>query len=113
MLTGNRANSHPRRNMEGPSCTIRILDGVHFCATKVESFLGRGQGDFFHHDIEDVVAIVDARAEPVRRVCRSCLIGFDGSQGRGEWPVFQLLDKGPVRLTVLRCLRTPVWPKAG
>lgn len=36
---------------------------MHFCATKIESFLGRSQGDFFHHDMEDLIAVVDARAE--------------------------------------------------
>jgi hypothetical protein len=28
-----------------------------------EAFASRGSGDYFHHDLEDVVVIVDGRAE--------------------------------------------------
>lgn len=42
---------------------IRVIDAVHFVATKLEAFAGRGGGDHFHHDLEDVVVIVDGRAE--------------------------------------------------
>lgn len=42
---------------------IRIIDAPHFCATKLEAFGDRGRGDFYHHDLEDVVAVVDGRAE--------------------------------------------------
>lgn len=47
----------------GPEGSIRIVNAVHFCATKIESFLGRGEGDFFHHDMEDLIAVIDGRAE--------------------------------------------------
>jgi predicted nucleotidyltransferase len=43
--------------------TFRIIDASHFCATKLEAFADRGKGDFYHHDLEDVVAVVDGRAE--------------------------------------------------
>lgn len=43
--------------------TLRIVDAPHFCATKLEAFTDRGEGDFYHHDLEDVVAVVDGRAE--------------------------------------------------
>jgi hypothetical protein len=42
---------------------VRILAPPHFVATKLEAFASRGDGDFLHHDIEDVVALVDGRAE--------------------------------------------------
>jgi hypothetical protein len=42
---------------------IRVVDAPHFCATKLEAFGDRGGGDLFHHDLEDVLAVVDGRAE--------------------------------------------------
>lgn len=42
---------------------IRVVDAPHFVATKLEAFRGRGEGDFYHHDMGDVVAVVDGRAE--------------------------------------------------
>jgi hypothetical protein len=47
----------------GPVSSIQIVDAVHFCATKIESFLGRADGDFYHHDMEDLIAVIDGRAE--------------------------------------------------
>lgn len=41
----------------------RVVDAPHFLATKIEAFLGRGQKDFYHHDMEDIVALVDGRPE--------------------------------------------------
>jgi hypothetical protein len=49
--------------VQSPDGSIRIADAVHFCATKIEAFLGRGEGDFLHHDMEDFMAVVDARPE--------------------------------------------------
>ncbi len=49
--------------VDGPKGRIRIPDAVHFCATKIESYLSRGEGDLFHHDLEDLIALVDARVE--------------------------------------------------
>jgi hypothetical protein len=37
------------------------VDAPHFVATKLEAWLNRGQGDPFHHDLEDVLAVVDGR----------------------------------------------------
>lgn len=54
--------------VEGPDGPIRIVNAVHFCATKIEAFLERGEGDFFHHDMEDLIAVVDARAELVTEI---------------------------------------------
>ena len=34
-----------------------------FCATKLDAFADRGGGDVYHHDLEDVIAIVDGRSE--------------------------------------------------
>lgn len=42
---------------------IRHISAPLFIATKIESFHGRGKGDFLHHDIEDIVNVVDGRPE--------------------------------------------------
>lgn len=48
---------------------IRTLTPPHFLGTKLEAFHGRGKGDFWgSHDMEDIVCIVDGRAELVNEV---------------------------------------------
>jgi predicted nucleotidyltransferase len=47
----------------GPTHRIRVVDAPHFVATKLEAFRGRAGGDFYHHDMEDALAVVDGRAE--------------------------------------------------
>ena len=42
---------------------IRVVNAPHFVATKITSFQNRGKGDFCHHDMEDIVAVVDGREE--------------------------------------------------
>jgi predicted nucleotidyltransferase len=44
---------------DGPS--IRLISPACFLATKLEAFANRGQGDFGHHDLEDVIAVIDGR----------------------------------------------------
>ena len=48
-----------------PSGTeIRLIDPVHFLATKLEAHEGRGDHDFvMSHDLEDVVCVLDGRPE--------------------------------------------------
>ncbi|MBV4453843.1 MULTISPECIES: hypothetical protein [Pseudomonas] len=41
---------------------IKIFKPTYFVATKLEAFKGRGEGDAFHKDVEDIVLIVDGRA---------------------------------------------------
>ncbi len=43
--------------------SIRLIAAPYFIATKVESFRSRGGGDYLHHDIEDIVTVVDGRPE--------------------------------------------------
>ncbi len=45
----------------GPDGNLRILDAPHFCATKLEAFEARGDGDYLHRDVEDFIAVVDGR----------------------------------------------------
>ena len=44
--------------------TIWLVRPEYFVATKIEAFLGRGNGDFImSHDIEDIITVVDGRPE--------------------------------------------------
>jgi hypothetical protein len=43
---------------------IRVVTPPYFCATKIEAFHGRGNGDYAgSHDLEDLLAVVDGRPE--------------------------------------------------
>ena len=43
---------------------IRIVTAPYFCATKIEAFRGRGNGDYLaSHDLEDLITLVDGRPE--------------------------------------------------
>lgn len=43
--------------------TISVISAPFFVATKLESFNSRGEGDFLHHDMEDILNVVDGREE--------------------------------------------------
>jgi hypothetical protein len=40
---------------------IRVVSPVYFLATKFEAFANRGKGDYFSHDLEDVVFVMENR----------------------------------------------------
>ncbi|WP_442497452.1 hypothetical protein [Methylobacter sp. sgz302048] len=44
---------------------IQHISAPLLIATKIESFYGRGKGDYLHHDIEDIVNLVDGRPEVI------------------------------------------------
>ncbi|WP_211451885.1 hypothetical protein [Collimonas antrihumi] len=48
--------------------SIRMVSAALFLATKLEAFHGRGNGDYSHHDIEDIVNLVDGRIELIDEV---------------------------------------------
>ena len=49
-----------------PSGTIiRVVSPAYFIATKFEAFAGRGKGDFFSHDLEDIVFVMENRTRLV------------------------------------------------
>lgn len=59
------AESAPLPN--GPSIAIFTLP--YFIASKIEAFLGRGQGDFYGSpDIEDIVAVVQGAADIAEKI---------------------------------------------
>lgn len=72
--------------VDGPDGYIRIADAAHFCGTKIESFLARGEGNYYHHDMEDLLALVDGREELPADVARAPgeLREFIGEE-IGEW----------------------------
>jgi hypothetical protein len=43
---------------------LRVITASYFCATKLEAFKNRGNGDYLaSHDLEDLISIVDGRSE--------------------------------------------------
>ena len=51
---------------------IRVVTAPYFLATKVEAFRSRGGGDYlFSRDIQDIVSVMDGRAEIVPEVTAS------------------------------------------
>jgi hypothetical protein len=52
-----------------PGLRVRVVTGVFFIATKLEAFGGRGKNDYSSsHDLEDLVSVVDGRAELVEEI---------------------------------------------
>lgn len=47
---------------------IRVISAPLFIATKLEAFASRGDGDYLRHDMEDIVNVVDGRAELIDEV---------------------------------------------
>lgn len=49
--------------------SIRLVTAPLFLATKFEAFFARGRGDYYlSHDLEDIVTVLDGRAELVDEV---------------------------------------------
>lgn len=42
---------------------IQIFQPAYFLATKLEAFGGRGRGDPYHKDVEDIIVLMDGRPE--------------------------------------------------
>lgn len=42
---------------------IQIFKPAYFLATKLEAFSGRGNGDPYHKDVEDIIIVIDGREE--------------------------------------------------
>jgi hypothetical protein len=62
------ARKHSKNALIG-SVKIRAVTAPYFLATKLEAFHGRGKNDFrLSHDLEDIVTVIDGRAELVDEV---------------------------------------------
>lgn len=48
--------------------SIRLITAPYFLATKLEAFHDRGQGDYMSHDIEDIINVIDGRAEIISEI---------------------------------------------
>ncbi len=51
----------PQQVVLPSGATIYIITAPFFVATKLESFNNRGQANYMHHDMEDILNIVDGR----------------------------------------------------
>ncbi len=50
----------------------RVVSPPNFCATKLETFAGRGNGDYLgSHDLEDLITVVDGRIELFDEISQS------------------------------------------
>jgi len=47
---------------------LRVISAPLFLATKLESFRSRSEGDYLHHDMEDIVNLLDGRPTIVDEV---------------------------------------------
>ena len=47
---------------------ISVVAPVYFLATKFEAFKGRGNGDYFSHDLEDIAFVLENRSNILREV---------------------------------------------
>ena len=57
-----------QRELE-PGLKILLVNSVYFCASKLEAFGDRGKNDYLSsQNLEDVVAVVDGRAELVPEI---------------------------------------------
>ncbi len=55
-----------------PGMTIKVISPPYFCATKLEAFDGRGAGDYLaSHDLEDIITVIDGRAEIIEEISRA------------------------------------------
>src|ERR1700728_3120795 len=62
----------PRSHALPKSGPIRLITAPLFLAAKLEAFRGRGGGDYYaSHDLEDVIALIDGRAELVGEITAS------------------------------------------
>lgn len=58
----------PLKTMLPSGRAIQHISAPLLVATKIESFYGRGEGNYLHHDIEDIVNLVDGRPEIINEL---------------------------------------------
>ena len=62
---------------------IRVVLAPYFLITKLAAFDGRGNGDYvMSHDIEDIIAVLDGRAEIINEIKQSDSELVDELSGR-------------------------------
>lgn len=66
-----RAAQHAAEHRLPSGRCIRLITAPYFLATKLEAFATRGGGDYVHHDMEDIVTVIDGRASVVKEIQNS------------------------------------------
>jgi hypothetical protein len=56
------------RHILGSGLQILMINAPLFLATKLEAFYGRANGDYAHHDMEDIINVIDGRPEIIEEV---------------------------------------------
>jgi hypothetical protein len=51
--------------------SINLISAPIFIASKLESFAGRGKGDYLHHDIEDIISAAEGRKTIIEEIFSS------------------------------------------
>jgi len=84
-----------------PGLKILVVNGVYFCASKLEAFGDRGRNDYFgSRDLEDVIAVVDGRTELVGEIqaARNDVRSYLAEEIRKLCAVREFLDALPGHL---------------
>lgn len=83
--------------------TIRIFKPAYFLATKLEAFNGRGNGDPYHKDVEDIIILLDGRPEllaearEAREELRQYIAGEIGALAKLSGIDYAIQSSGSVR----------------
>jgi hypothetical protein len=61
---------------------IQVVSSAYFLATKFEAFAGRGKGDYFSHDLEDIIFVMENRDRMILELadCRAELKQYFAGQ---------------------------------
>lgn len=54
-----------------PGGEVPVISAAAFVATKLVAYSDRGKGDLYHHDLEDVISVVDGRASLLEELASS------------------------------------------
>ncbi len=65
------AIENAKRVALGDGVEIDVVAPAYFLATKFEAFLHRGNGDFFSHDLEDIIFVIENRQDAVLELLNS------------------------------------------
>ncbi|MDO3384763.1 nucleotidyl transferase AbiEii/AbiGii toxin family protein [Gilvimarinus sp. SDUM040013] len=63
-----QALDHTQPHNVANDLEIQVVSPVYFLATKFEAFLDRGEGNFYSHDLEDIVFVLENRSGLIREL---------------------------------------------
>jgi predicted nucleotidyltransferase len=67
------AIKHARKISLDSNLKIDVVSPTYFLATKFEAFKGRGNGDYFSHDIEDIIFVLENSSEIINQILNAPL----------------------------------------